>query len=189
MRHVPSPEGADAAAFGRRAVGVSGLLPSRRLLLRGAALATLAGLAGCGFQLRQPGALPFRRLALTGFGPGMEQALRTAIGPAVGATSALEQAEVQLLALASTRERSVASYTPTRRASQFQLRARLRYRVQTPAGKLLLPDADLVLTRSMNYSETQALGKEYEESRLYADMEADIAQQVLRRLGTVKFPP
>jgi LPS-assembly lipoprotein len=97
------------------------------------------------------------------------------------------QAEVQLVATASARERTVASYTPTRRVSEFQLRARLRYRAQTPAGRVLLPEAELVLNRELSYSETYALGKEQEEARLYADMETDIALQVMRRLGTVRL--
>ena len=96
------------------------------------------------------------------------------------------QAEVQLVALTSTREKSVASYTATRRVSELQLRARLRYRVQTPAGRLLLPDTELLLTRELSYSEPYALGKEHEEARLYADMEADIALQVLRRLASAR---
>ena len=50
-----------------------------------------------------------------------------------------------------------------------------------------VPESELALARELSYSETFALGKEQEEARLYADMEADIAQQVLRRLGTVRL--
>lgn len=131
--------------------------------------------------------LPFQRLALTGFSGDMERALRIAAGPAVEWVAVPAKAEVQLVATVSARERTVASYTPTRRVSEFQLRARLRYRAQTPAGRALLPEAELVLTRELSYSETFALGKEQEEARLYADMETDIALQVLRRLGTVRL--
>ncbi len=159
----------------------------RRRLLRWTSSLALVGLAGCGFRLRQPVALPFRRLALAGFSSDMERALRMAAGPAVEWMAVPAQAEVLLVATASTRERIVASYTPTRRVSEFQLRTRLRYRAQTPAGRALLPEADLVLTRELSYSEAYALGKEHEEARLYADMETDIALQVLRRLGTVRL--
>jgi LPS-assembly lipoprotein len=160
--------------------------PRRRLLRLAPALAGLGLFAGCGFQLRRPVVLPFRRLALSGFSPDMERALRVAAGPAIEWMAAPAQAEVQLVALTSTREKSVASYTATRRVSELQLRARLRYRVQTPAGRLLLPDTELLLTRELSYSETYALGKEHEEARLYADMEADIALQVLRRLASAR---
>ena len=50
----------------------------RRSLLRWTSSLALVGLAGCGFRLRQPVALPFRRLALAGFSSDMERALRIA---------------------------------------------------------------------------------------------------------------
>lgn len=177
-----APTGPESQAADRAAAAP----PRRRLLRLAPALAGLGLFAGCGFQLRQPVVLPFRRLALSGFSPEMERALRIAAGPAVEWVAAAAQAEVLLVALAGTREKIVASYTPTRRVSEFQLRSRLRYRAQTPAGRLLLPDAELLLTRELSYSETYALGKEQEEARLYADMEADIALQVLRRLATAR---
>jgi len=171
----PEPDGPDAAR--------------RRLLGDALALPALATLAGCGFQLRQPQPLPFRRLALLGFSPRstMAQALRAAAGPGVEWPAIPAQAEVQLVALVEAREKVVASYTAARRVSEFQLRVRLRYRAQTPAGRVLLPDSELLLTRELSYSETQALGKEYEEARLYADMEADIAQQLMRRLAVLRL--
>jgi LPS-assembly lipoprotein len=117
----------------------------------------------------------------------MAHALRAAAGPGVEWPAAPAQAEVQLVALVDAREKVVASYTAARRVSEFQLRVRLRWRAQTPAGRVLLPDSELLLTRELSYGETQALGKEYEEARLYADMEADIAQQLMRRLALLRL--
>ena len=182
----PRADAASAQA-GLGAADLPGAATRRRSLLGLASGLALAGLAGCGFRLRQPVTLPFRRLALAGFSADMERALRIAAGPAVEWVAAPAQAEVQLVATVSARDKTVASYTPTRRVSEFQLRARLRYRAQTPAGRVLLPESELALARELSYSETFALGKEQEEARLYADMEADIAQQVLRRLGTVRL--
>jgi LPS-assembly lipoprotein len=68
-----------------------------------------------------------------------------------------------------------------------QLRVRLRFRVATPSGKLLLPAAELLLTRDMSYSETAALAKQQEEALLYRAMDEDIVSQVLRRLASVKL--
>jgi LPS-assembly lipoprotein len=69
---------------------------------------------------------------------------------------------------------------------EVQLRVRLRFRVATPSGKLLLAAAELLLTRDMSYSETAALAKMQEEALLYRAMEDDIAAQVLRRLAAIK---
>ena len=41
--------------------------------------------------------------------------------------------------------------------------------------------------RDISFSETAVLAKEAEEALLYKDMQADIVQQLLRRLGAAKI--
>ena len=48
---------------------------------------------------------------------------------------------------------------------ELQLRLRFDFRAHTPAGRELIPRAELLLARDMSYSETAALAKEYEEDR------------------------
>jgi LPS-assembly lipoprotein len=156
---------------------------------RRAALLSLA-LAGCGFQLRQAEALPIRSIALVGFRP--ESPLRVALtreleGAGVALRDNPAQAEAVFDALVDVRERTVAASTAFGQVRELQLRVRLRFRVATPAGKLLLPASDLLLTRDMSYSETAALAKQQEEALLYRAMDDDIVAQVLRRLASVKL--
>jgi LPS-assembly lipoprotein len=160
----------------------------RRLALIGTA--ALFGSAGCGFQLRQSQPLPMRSLALVGFKP--ESPLRGALqreleraGVALPDNPA--RAEAVFDALADARERTVAASTAFGQVRELQLRVRLRFRVATPTGKLLLPASDLLLTRDMSYSETAALAKQQEEALLYRAMDEDIVAQVLRRLASVKL--
>jgi LPS-assembly lipoprotein len=40
----------------------------------------------------------------------------------------------------------------------------------------------------MAFDETQVLAKESEEALLYRDMQADLVQQIMRRLAAVKPP-
>ena len=68
---------------------------------------------------------------------------------------------------------------------ELQLRVRLRFRVATPSGKLLLPPSDLLLTRDMSFNETDALAKQQEEALLYRAMDEVIVAQVLRRLAAI----
>jgi LPS-assembly lipoprotein len=95
-------------------------------------------------------------------------------------------AEAVLEALSDTREKVVVASTATGQVREVQLRVKLRFRVATPAGKLLLPVDELLLTRDMSYSETVALAKQQEEAALYRAMEEDIVTQVLRRLAAIK---
>jgi LPS-assembly lipoprotein len=154
------------------------------------ALIAAATLAGCGFQLRQTPPLPMRSIALVGF--GKTSALATALkleleraGVALRDNPAL--AETVFDALGDAREKTVAASTAAGQVREVQLRVRLRFRVASPDGRLLLPPSDLLLTRDMSYNETAALAKQQEELTLYRAMEDDIVAQVLRRLSSIKL--
>jgi LPS-assembly lipoprotein len=166
----------------------------RRLLLRAGPAAALAGLAGalsgCGFQLRRGPALPFKRLALTGFGARSSQAaaLRRAAGAAVEFVSTPAQAEVVVVALAEARERGVAGLSGAGQVRDLRLVVKLRFRVLGGDGKEWLGPTELSQYRDMTYNETSALAKELEEGQLVRDMEDDIARQVMRQLSTLRRP-
>ena len=159
---------------------------------RGLFLSLLGGaaLSACGFQLRQTPTLPMRSIALVGFKPDSPLA-RTLKHELERAGIALRdnpaQAEAVFDALGDAREKTVAASTAAGQVREVQLRVRLRFRVATPSGQLLLPASDLLLTRDMSYNETAALAKQQEESLLYRAMEDDIVAQVLRRLASVKL--
>jgi len=156
----------------------------RRLLIL-----ACAGLAGCGFELRQTPKLPFQSIALVGFAP--QSTLGTLLRQQLAATSVLvfeapARADAVLEALADGREKGVVASTSAGQVREVQLRVKLRFRVATPSGKLLLAADELLLTRDMSYNETAALAKAQEEAQLYRAMEEDITAQVLRRLSAIK---
>lgn len=162
-------------------------MSTRRAALLSAASAALAG---CGFELRQAPALPFRSIALVGFAPDsrLRAALQRGLERAgVTLQDRPAQAETVFDALGDARERTVAASTAAGQVRELQLRVRLRFRVATPSGRLLLPAADLLLSRDMSYSETAALGKQQEEALLFSAMEEDIVAQVLRRLAAIRL--
>jgi LPS-assembly lipoprotein len=68
---------------------------------------------------------------------------------------------------------------------ELTLRARFRFRVRAMAGKELIPETELVLSRDMSYSETLALAKEAEKNLIHRTLQSDIAHQVLRRLAVL----
>jgi LPS-assembly lipoprotein len=160
-------------------------LPRRRH-----ALTTLAalGLAGCGFELRRPPRVSFGSIALVGFAPrsALADELRRQLTQQVRVLEAPEKAEVVLNALLDQREKSVVAQTSAAQVRDFQLRLKFNFRAQTPSGRELIARTDLLLTRDLSYSETQALAKEFEEAELYRDMQADVVTQVLRRLASVR---
>ena len=162
---------------------------SRRALLRGGlVLGPALLLAGCGFQLRRPPRLGFESIALTGFAPRspLAEELRRQLLLQVRLLEAPDKAQVVLHALEDQRERSVVASTSAAQVRELQLRLKLSFRADTPAGRELIPSSELLLQRDMSYSETAALAKEFEEAELFREMQADLVGQVLRRLAAVK---
>lgn len=159
----------------------------RTLVLAAAPLA----LAACGFQLRRPPTLNFASLQLVGFparSPFTDE-LRRSI-QASGSTRVVEaasQAQVVLEALEDISDKTVAAQTAAGQVREFTLRTRLTFRLRTPAGRVLIPDTALLLSRDMSFNETNALAKAQEEAMLYRGMQRDIVDQVMRQLAAV--PP
>ena len=159
------------------------MIRRRAIVLAGAAL------SACGFELRRAPELNFRTVQLIGFKPHSPLAdeLRQSIGSSQTTTvvEAAAQAQVQLEALADARDKSVVASTATGQVREIQVRARLTFRLRTPAGKELIAPTEIALSRDMSYSESVALAKEQEEALLYRAMQSDIVAQVMRRLAAV----
>ncbi len=145
------------------------------------------GLAACGFRVRQPSKLPFSSIALVGFEPrsALGEALRNLLAEQVRVTDAPDSAEVVLQALADVRERSVVASTAAAQVRELSLRLRFEFLARSGNGRLLLPKVELMLSRALNYSESQALAKSFEEAELYREMQSDVALQVMARLAAL----
>jgi LPS-assembly lipoprotein len=163
-------------------------MPKRRIALTALASLGVVGLAGCGFELRQPAKLSFASIALTGFAERSPLAteLRRQLTQQVRLLDTPGKAEVVLHALLDQREKGVVAQTAAAQVRDFQLRVKFDFRAVTPSGRELIPKTELLLTRDLSYTETQALAKEFEENEAYRDMQADVVQQVLRRLASVR---
>ncbi len=158
----------------------------RRRLLLGAAVT----LAGCGFELKRPPELNFRTIQLAGFASRSqlvtELKQNIEAGPTTRVVEAAKDAQVVLQSLGESREKVVVAQTAANQIREFELRYRFGFRVRTAAGKDLIPESEILLKRSLTYTESAALAKEQEESFLYRAMQSDIVSQVLRRLSSVR---
>ena len=167
---------------------VSIFRPRQRVtvLRSGLLLALAVGLlTGCGFALRQLPPLPFERIALSGLAERspLGQELREQLAQSVQVVATPAQAQVLLQVLTDRREKSVVASTAAGQVRELQLRTRLGFRLSTPDGRELIPATELALSRDISYSETFALAKAQEEADLYAAMQTDLVQQLLRRLA------
>jgi len=162
-------------------------MPTRRALI---ALTAAAGLSGCGFELRRAPELRFRSVQLIGF--RLRSPLAAELMASINSSQTtlvvetVAQAQVVLEALSDVREKSVVASTAAGQVRELQLRARLAFRLRTPAGKELIPATEISLKRDLSYTESAALAKAQEEALLYRAMQADIVAQVMRRLAAVQ---
>ena len=109
--------------------------------------------------------------------------MREQLAQSVQVVATPAQAQVLLQVLTDRREKSVVASTAAGQVRELQLRTRLGFRLTTPDGRELIPATELALSRDISYSETFALAKAQEEADLYAAMQTDLVQQLLRRLA------
>lgn len=163
--------------------------PARRRWLAAWPVLALAAVAlpGCGFRLRGAQPLRFQRIALAGFAPRstLAQALQRELARRVQVVDDVARAEVVLRALQERRDRSVVATTAAAQVRELQLRLTFDFRAETPAGRVLLPRAELLLARDLGYNETAALAKAQEDAELFREMEDEVVVQVLRRLAAI----
>lgn len=165
------------------------MLVSRRSWISGCGALLLAG---CGFKLSRPTAYAFRSIHITGstpqgLGPEMQRQLQ-----AVGAVEVItdprqiERADLVLELLQELREKVVVGRTSTGAVRENQLRLRVRLRVRNREGIERIPELELVQQRDITFNESFVLAKTSEETLLYANMQTDMIQQILRRLAALQ---
>ncbi|MGE0310310.1 MAG: LPS assembly lipoprotein LptE [Lautropia sp.] len=158
------------------------------LAMLGAA-ALLVPIAGCGFRLRGDTDLHFRTLH-SGFAPGSpvgeafrRQVQRTTTTRLVDRP---EDAQVRLQVLSESREKDIVAYSAVGRPRQYELRLRLRFRAHDGEGREFIAPSEIVLRRDIGAADNQLTARVDEEALLYRDMQADMVQQLIGRLATIR---
>jgi LPS-assembly lipoprotein len=155
-----------------------------------AAVLTAAFLAGCGFKLRVAPTFAFQTLAVTPEKNGLVAAdLIRYFGKAVvplAPTPGVAPPQVIVDILQESREKSVVGVNASGQVREFQLKARIQFRMRTPEGRELIGPTEISQQRDISFNESAVLAKEAEEVLLFRDMQADLLQQLLRRLAAIK---
>ena len=160
----------------------------RRTLLT--AVPAAWGLSACGFKLRSAPTFAFQTVAVTPEKNGLLAAdliryFGNAVVPvAPGAGGTPPQVIVDILQEA--REKSVVGVNASGQVREFQLRIRIHFRMRTPDGRELIVPTTISQQRDISFNESAVLAKEAEEVLLFRDMQADLLQQLVRRLAAVK---
>ena len=156
------------------------------------ALLTVATLAGCGFQLRGSNGqynMPFKSIYLafaetSPLGTELKRNLRA--GDTVRIEDDASKAEALFDVLGESRGKAILSLNSLGRVREYALSYTLVFRVRDASNRVLLAPTEITLRRNIAFDESQVLAKESEEALLYRDMQADLVQQILRRLAAIK---
>jgi LPS-assembly lipoprotein len=87
-----------------------------------------------------------------------------------------------------TRTKEILSLNAAGRVREYRLIYRVGFGVGDAKGNEYLPPSTVTLTRDVTYDDAVALAKETEEQLMFRDMQADMVQQILRRLTAARAP-
>ena len=155
-------------------------------------MASVPLLAGCGFQLRQAPEFAFDSIAINAPATSpLASELRRSLAVdgrvrVLPAGADVKQAAVVLDLPSELREKVVVGLNASGQVREFQLRTRVHFRLRNGAGHELIPETELLQQRDISFNEAAVLAKESEEALLYRDMQADLVQQLMRRLAALK---
>lgn len=147
-------------------------------------------LAGCGFQLRRLDGVPFASMHLDApADSAVSLRIRKALEYSghVRLVSLADQAEAVLKLGQENRSKTILSLSGAGRVTEYRLGYRLSYSVAGKDGRVWIDQDKIDLTRDFTYSDSALFAKAAEEQLLYRNMEDDAAQQILRRLRSLKL--
>ncbi len=164
----------------------------RRTILGLIAAAPLSGLIACGYRLRGMVDLPFKVIAITGSpSPPLRADLQTAILTGTDAKVALNPKDADLI-LEITNDvngREILAYNSNGQVSAYRLNIRVGFRAFDMAGAEVVPEAEIYMTRDMDFSVSTVLATDVQIQQFLSLMRRDLAIQILRRVAaTAKSP-
>ena len=163
-----------------------------RTMLGLIATAPLSGLIACGYRLRGMVDLPFKVIAITGSpSPPLRADLQTAILTGTDAKVAINPKDADLI-LEITNDvngREILAYNSNGQVSAYRLNIRVGFRAFDMAGAEVVPEAEIYMTRDMDFSVSTVLATDVQIQQFLSLMRRDLAIQILRRVAaTAKSP-
>lgn len=140
-------------------------------------------LSGCGFALRGDYVVPYAGVYVSA-GPNSQ--IVNTLKRELQATNKFEPnakaAHAQLNIVLEDRDKKILSLSGAGRVREFQLKTTVQFQLVEATGAVIIATNELSLIRRMSFDDAQVVSKQQEEALLFADMEKDIAGQIMRRI-------
>lgn len=164
----------------------------RRAVIGLIAAAPVSGLIACGYRLRGMVDLPFKVIAITGNpSPPLRADLQTAILTGTDAKVAINPKDADLI-LDITNDingREILAYNSNGQVSAYRLNIRVGFRAFDLAGADIVPEAEIYMTRDMDFSVSTVLAADTQMQQFLSLMRRDLAVQILRRVAAAARAP
>jgi LPS-assembly lipoprotein len=164
----------------------------RRTLLGLLALAPVSGLIACGYRLRGMVDLPFKVIAITGNpSPPLRADLQLAILTGTDAKVAINPKDADLLLeiISDVNGREILAYNSNGQVSAYRLNIRVAFRAYDNAGADVVPEAEIYMTRDMDFSVSTVLATDVQVQQFLTLMRKDLSIQILRRVSASTRAP
>jgi LPS-assembly lipoprotein len=156
------------------------------------ALAPISGLVACGYRLRGMVDLPFKVVAITGSpSPPLRTDLQTAILTGTDAKVAINPKDADLILeiTSDLNGREILAYNANGQVSAYRLSIRVGFRAYDTSGADIVPEAEIYLTRDMDFSVSTVLATDVQVQQFLSLMRRDLAVQILRRVSASARAP
>lgn len=166
--------------------------PLRRAVLGLFALAPVSGLIACGYRLRGMVDLPFKVIAITGNpSPPLRADLQTAILTGTDAKLAINPKDADLILeiTSDINGREILAYNSNGQVSAYRLNIRVGFRAYDVSGADIVPEAEIYMTRDMDFSVSTVLATDVQMQQFLSLMRRDLAVQILRRVAASARAP
>ena len=164
----------------------------RRTTLGLFGLLSIGSLMACGFRLRGMVDLPYKAIVITGNpSPPMRADLQRVILTGTDAKVALNPKDADLI-LEITSDisgREILAYNSNGQVSAYRLNIRVGFRAFDTAGAEIVPEAEIYISRDMDFSVSTVLATDVQQQQFLTSMRGDLAVQILRRVAASARAP
>jgi LPS-assembly lipoprotein len=163
----------------------------RECLIGGLTFLAVATLSACGWRVRGKIDLPYKNLFLSGsmtpeFRDTLEMYLRA---NEIALVKRAKEAELVLEIITEQNAKQVLSYNGAGQITAYRIISRVAFRTFDPNGIEVTPEADIYLTRDVDFDQANVQSFDLLVAEHIKVMRTDIVNQLMRRLAAIKKLP
>jgi LPS-assembly lipoprotein len=145
----------------------------------------------CGFKLRGSVSIPYKVIAITGApSPLLRSDLEMIIltGSDSKVANNAKDADLILEIISEVNSREILAYNAAGQISAYRLNSRVEFRATDQNGVDVVPEAEIYVTRDMDFSVSTVLATDVQMVQFTNEMRTNLALQILRRVSATARP-